>query len=78
MHQVGRELDDIAEGGVLRGERGADIGEGETALRVEIACGLAVLASTDLPGDEQKFRRFNPRQLRILPSGLPRLSGLRI
>jgi hypothetical protein len=45
-------------------------------LRVEAARGLALLVSADLPGDEQKFRRLDPRQLRILPERLAEAVGI--
>jgi hypothetical protein len=57
VHEIGREFDEIGEACTLRGERGANIGEDEPALRVEIRRRLAVLVGADLAGNEQKFRR---------------------
>jgi hypothetical protein len=57
-------------------ERRADIGEDQTALRVEIGRRLAVLVGADLAGDEQKFRRFDAGQLRILPERLAEAVGV--
>ena len=43
MHEIGGELDEIGKARALRGERRADIGEDEPALRIEIRRRLAVL-----------------------------------
>ena len=76
MHEIGRELDQIGEARALRGKRRADIGEHQAALRVEIGRRLAVLVGADLAGDEQKLRRLNARELRILPERLAEAVGV--
>ena len=78
MHEIGRELDDIAEAGALRGERGADIGEGEAALRIEVACRLAVPVAPTWPAMNKNSDALTRVSCEYCPSGLPRLSGLRI
>jgi hypothetical protein len=77
MHELGGELDDVAEAGALGGERRADVGEGLRALGVEIGRGLAVLAGADLAAMNRNSA-FTRVICEYCPSGLPRLSGLRI
>jgi hypothetical protein len=78
VHEIGRELDDIGKARALRRQRRADIGKDEFALRFEISGRLAVLAGANLAGDGQKLRRLDAGDCEYCPSGLPRLSGLRI
>ncbi len=65
MHEIARELDDVAKVRALRGERRADVGEHLRALAVEIGWRLAVPVVADLSGDEQKLRRLDARDVRI-------------
>src|SRR5262249_18556521 len=44
--------------------------------RVEVACGFTVLVGADLASNKQKFRRIDPRQLRILPERLAETVGI--
>jgi len=54
MHEVGRELDHVGEPRALRFQRGLDVGEDLSALRIEVvgADGLAAALGRDLAGDE--------------------------
>jgi hypothetical protein len=76
MHEIGGELDDVAEARALGGERRADVGEGLRALAVEIGRGLAVLAGADLARDEQELRGLHPRDLRVLPERFAEAVGV--
>src|SRR5882672_7054520 len=73
MHEIRRELHNIAPAGAHRRERRADIGEDLGTLRLEVAVADNVAAGVggELAGDEDEFaRRLDPRDLRILTEWL--------
>jgi hypothetical protein len=76
VHQIGGEVDDVGEACALRGERDAEIGKDLGALCVEVGGRPAVAVSADLAGDEQELRRFDARDVRILPERLAEAVGV--
>src|SRR3954470_12278378 len=78
MYEIGRELDDVGEAGVLRFERRLDVGEDLPALRVEVVLAHAGAAflRRHLPGDKQTLGGINACDLRVLPERLTQRLGV--
>ena len=77
MHQIGGELDDVGKARALRGERRADIGEHLRALASKSSGALPAPAPT-WPAMNRNSEALTRVICEYCPSGLPRLSGLRI
>src|SRR6516164_7471883 len=72
MHEIGRELDDVGERGVLGHKRRLDIRKDLGALDIEIAQphAFSFFVCRHLTRDEQKLRCFDACNLRILAKRL--------